>query len=265
MKLHDQLNRFIELDKIPERIVSLVPSQTELLVDLGLRHKIVGVTGYCVHPSDIRKEKTLVGGTKGIRYDRIRDLNPDIILCNKEENTKEIVDKLSADFTLHISNVFTLTDTYNLIKQYGKLFDVENRAAELSGRIKKEAEDFKGYIADKPRLKVAYFIWREPWMVVGGQTFVNHLLELNNFKNVYADIPRYPEVPIDNLKEADVLLLSSEPYPFREEHKAELEDHVPHTRIEFVDGEFFSWYGSRLQKAFRYFKAWREDFESSNR
>lgn len=264
MSHKDQLQRKIKLPKTPERIVSLVPSQTELLVDLGLEDKIVGITKFCVHPKNLRSKKQIVGGTKGIRKDRIKELNPDIILCNKEENTKEMISDLEKDYQLHISDVNTLADAYELIEQYGELFEVQHKAAEISKAIKKEEESFRTYIKEKPVLKVAYFIWRKPWMVAGGKTFINHLLEINHFKNVYKQTPRYPEIEIDHLKPVDFVLLSSEPFPFGEKHKQEILPYAGSSQIALVDGEYFSWYGSRLEKAFQYFKELREELQLSD-
>lgn len=261
MQFKDQLNRKINIDKFPKRIISLVPSQTELLVDLGLKENVVGITKFCVHPKTLLQEKQIVGGTKGIRMDRIKALNPDIILCNKEENTREMIAELEKDFRLHISDIHTIEDTYELILQYGNLFDVKERALEINKNIQQQIVLFRNFIKDKPKLKVAYFIWRKPWMVVGRETFVNHLLEMNNFENVYASIPRYPEVDIEQLRPMDFLLLSSEPFPFAEKHRQELLPYVNNTDIIFVDGEFFSWYGSRLAAAFKYFKKLRAQMD----
>lgn len=258
MQFHDQLNREIQLSKTPQRIVSLVPSQTELLVDLGLEDNLVGVTKFCVHPQHISKEKEVVGGTKQIKLEKIKALKPDIVLCNKEENTKEIVDLISEYFPVHVSDIETLDDAYEMIQQYGELFSVEEKATILIENIKSEVSDFQNFIKNKPKLKVAYFIWRKPWMVVGGNTFINHLLKLNNFENVYGGEDRYPEVKLENLKQADLILLSSEPFPFKEKHKIELEAYAEKSSFHFVDGEYFSWYGSRLEAAFRYFKKWHE-------
>lgn len=259
MKIQDQFSRSLQLDKIPQRIVYLVPSQTELLVDLGLEKYIKGVTAFCVHPERLRKEKIIVGGPKKVNYDKIKELNPDIILCNKEENTKEMVETLAKDYPLHISNIETLEDTYELISQYGQLFDVEEKAKEINEKIQAEARKFESFIRHQPKLKVVYFIWRNPWMVVGGGTFVNHLLEVNGFENVYADIPRYPEIQLEELRSADVMLLSSEPYPFREKHIPDVIPFAKGSPVTQIDGEYFAWYGSRLIRAFDYFRKWREE------
>lgn len=258
MKFIDQMGREVFLDKIPERIISLVPSKTELLVDMGLEDKIVGVTKFCVHPQNIRKEKAIVGGPKGIRMEKIRALQPDLILGNKEENTQEMVAEMEKEFPVHLSDINTIEDTYSLIEQYGQMFGLERKASQINHAIKREILKFQEYIADKPQLKVIYFIWRKPWMVVGNDTFVNHLLEMNKFENAYQHISRYPEVDVENLEPADFILLSSEPFPFGEKHKQELLPLVGDRKIRFVDGEYFSWYGTRLEKAFQYFKELRE-------
>ncbi len=263
MVLRDQMNRLITWDEPPKRIVSLVPSQTELLVDLGLEDHIVGLTKFCIHPADLRKKKTVVGGTKTLHFDRIRELNPDIILCNKEENTKEIIYTLEREFPVHISDVKTLAGAYEMIEQYGRLFSVSDTAEALIKRIRQEEKDFRSFIESKPKLKVAYFVWRRPWMVVGGGTFVNYLLTLNNFENVFEDTPLYPKIKLEEIPgETDLLLLSSEPFPFKERHKKEIEGQLKTVAIDFCDGEYFSWYGSRLEAAFRYFKKWRETVSS---
>ena len=253
----DQLDRKVEISGTPRRIVSLVPSQTELLVALGLEEHIVGVTKFCVHPDTIRKEKTIVGGTKNIKHDRIRALEPDIILCNKEENTKEIVENMAKEFPVHVSDIFTITDALELIQQYGELFDVQEQANGLIQNIEKEQQSFLDFIKDKPARRVAYFIWKDPWMATANQTFINHLLKLNKFINVFEDEDRYPEKSkeeIQDLEKLDKILLSSEPFPFSEKHIEQAQQLHKNAEVLLVDGEYFSWYGSRLLGAFTYFK-----------
>ncbi len=257
----DQLDRKIELSVVPKSIVSLVPSQTELLVALGLEDAIVGVTKFCVHPKRLRKEKTIVGGTKKINFDKIRKLNPDIILCNKEENTKEIVENLQKEYTVHVSDIFSIEEALCMIRQYGDIFKKEDSAHKLIAEIESKQRSFKKYIANTPKRRVAYFIWKDPWIAVGKSTFIDHLLELNNFENVFRAKSRYPEVSeeeISLLQENDLILLSSEPYPFSEKHLSEIRKINDHTKIILVDGEYFSWYGSRLADAFTYFRTFHE-------
>ncbi|WP_435263781.1 ABC transporter substrate-binding protein [Tenacibaculum sp. nBUS_03] len=253
----DQINRTVTLKTTPKRIISLVPSQTELLVDLGLEDFLVGVTKFCIHPKHLKKNKVIVGGTKNIKINTIKELKPDIILCNKEENTKEIVEECEKIATTHVSDIFTLNDTKKLIKQYGTIFNRKNEALNILNKLNFEIRSFNNFIKEKDYKKVAYFIWRKPWMVAGNNNFINHLLSLNKFSNIYINKERYPEIDITKIQQEgnpDLILLSSEPYPFKEQHVFEIQEHVQQSKIIFVDGEMFSWYGSRLLKAFNYFK-----------
>jgi len=255
MKYKDQLKRTLEFDSTPKRIVSLVPSQTELLVDLGLKSSIVGVTKFCVHPKNLRKDKLVVGGTKQVDFNNITLLNPDIILCNKEENTKNMISELEKIAPVHISDIYNLQDALELINMYGELFLAQDRANSILKVVRSEYQDFSKFIEDKPKLNVAYFIWKNPWMVAASQTFIDHMLKLNNYDNYFGNLERYPEVDLSAIKEnLDLILLSSEPYPFKSDHIKELEGQFPNTKIMLVDGEYFSWYGSKLQYAFKYFK-----------
>jgi ABC-type Fe3+-hydroxamate transport system substrate-binding protein len=251
----DQLNRKLQLKVTPKRIVSLVPSQTELLIDLGLESVVVGITKFCVHPKQIRKKKTIVGGNKEIRLQKIKDLPPDIILCNKEENTKEIITELESVAPIHISDINNLEDCCQLIEMYGKLFNVMSKASEIIDNIQKEREHFRFKIKAKEKIKVAYFIWKSPWMVAASNTFIDFMIKEAGFKNVFENETRYPEVDLESLKlgKSDCIFLSSEPYPFKEKHVLELKSYFPINKISIVDGEMFSWYGSRLQKAYKYF------------
>ena len=243
---------------VPKRIVSLVPSQTELLVDLGLEDNIVGLTKFCVHPIHLRKAKTIVGGTKQVHYEKIKALRPDVILCNKEENTKEMVVELEKIAPVHVSDIYTIDDTIVLIKQYGELFSVQEKATEITNKLSELVFEFKEYLTNKTTKKVAYFIWRNPWMVAGSNTIIHHLLSLNKLENVFADVSRYPEVDIKSLigkNKPDFVFLSSEPYPFKDKHIEELQEILPEANILLVDGEYFSWYGTRLLGAFSYYKS----------
>ena len=261
MEIKDQLHRIIHLSSLPKRIVSLVPSQTELLIDLGLENQIVGITKFCVHPKHLRKNKTIVGGTKRVKVEVVKSLNPDIILCNKEENSLEILQQMQQIAPVHMSDIFRLEDSFDLINAYGKLFEVEAKAKHIIDKIKLNLQEFNRFIMTQPKLKVAYFIWREPWMIAAEQTFINHLLELNKFKNVYDNLERYPEIDLDAMcseKKPDLIFLSSEPFPFKEKHIEEFKNLKCDIKVLLVDGEYFSWYGSRLIKAFDYFKVLRQ-------
>lgn len=253
--MKDQLNRSLHFKQTPKRIVSLVPSLTELLVDLGLETSIVGVTKFCVHPKDLRKSKAIVGGTKQIHLQNIKALQPDIILCNKEENSKEIIESLGSVAPIHISDIYTLEDAFELIIMYGKIFNVEDKASSLVASIQTEREYFQNQIQNKSQLKVAYFIWKNPWMVAASNTFIDCMLNEAGFVNVFKTEERYPEIDLNHaqLKEADLILLSSEPFPFNDQHILELQLQFPEKTIRIVDGELFTWYGSRLKYAYAYF------------
>lgn len=256
MEIRDQLHRMITLSKPPKRIISLVPSQTELIVDLGLETALVGITKFCVHPLHLRDHKTIVGGTKQVHFDKIRALKPDIILCNKEENTKEMIEELEHIAAVHISDINTLEDAFQLITLYGQLFSKEEKATILVNSIREMKLEFDAFIKEQPKKTVAYFIWKEPWMVAAKQTFIDELMQVNGFDNYYENLERYPEIELITSKpeKADVVLLSSEPFPFKERHKVIVKAFYPEADIRIVDGEMFSWYGSRLLKAFDYFK-----------
>lgn len=261
MIIRDQLQRQLNLKNTPKRIVSLVPSQTELLVDLGLEKAIVGVTKFCVHPNHLRKIKTIVGGTKQVNVEVVKLLKPDIILCNKEENSLEILQQMEKIAPVHMSDIFTLEDSFDLIKAYGSIFDCQKNASKISGKIKFNLKEFQEFITDQPIINVAYFIWKTPWLVAAQNTFIHYLLGLNKFKNVYGHLERYPEINLNEMIskiKPEVILLSSEPFPFKKKHKEEIELLCySNSKVILVDGEYFSWYGSRLINAFAYFKQLR--------
>jgi len=254
MIVKDQLNRTLTFSETPKRVISLVPSQTELLVDLGLRDKLVGITKFCVHPVDLRMEVDVVGGTKNIHLDKIKALKPDVVICNKEENTEEIVQALSEFVPVWVSDIYGIEDVLDMINQLGVVLDVAERAKEINATLVFERDAFLSVMKDQEVKKVAYLIWKKPYMAAGNQTFINTLLQINKFKNVFdSRSGRYPEVSLDDLNEADIVFLSSEPYPFKAADVLALKEALQ-KEVRLVDGEFFSWYGSRLVKAFAYFR-----------
>ncbi|WP_396596238.1 ABC transporter substrate-binding protein [Dokdonia sp. R86516] len=261
MHITDQIGTRLAFDRTPQRIVSLVPSQTELLVNLGLEDHIVGVTKFCVHPLHLRGEKEVVGGTKQVDFAKITALQPDIILCNKEENTKEIVERLQAITSVHTSDIITVQESLELILQYGVIFKKEKEAQQLATAITKERTDFLKEMKKSTQNSVGYFIWKEPMMVAGGDTFINTLLEEAGFTNAFTSVEgRYPEVQAKQLVDLDYIFLSSEPFPFKEEHIALFKKNTT-ARVVLVDGEYFSWYGSRLLNAYAYFRDLRSQLE----
>ncbi|HTS45917.1 MAG TPA: helical backbone metal receptor [Puia sp.] len=260
----DQLGRIVELQKIVRKIVSLVPSQTELLYDLGLDDEIAGITRFCVRPSQWSQQKIKVGGTKKADIQKIQAIAPDLILANKEENSREQIEELAKQFPVWLSNIASLEDALQMIESVGELTGRHQQAIEMSAKIrrqfaafKEEVQRFQSYVT-----RAAYLIWRNPYMSAGGDTFINEMMKYCGFKNIFDSLPRYPEIQIDELKinsgdesgGCQLLLLSSEPYPFAQKHIDELQPHLPGTKIILADGEMFSWYGSRLLHAPDYFR-----------
>ena len=243
----------------PQRIISVVPSQTELLFDLGLDQEIVGVTKFCIHPAEKVNDKLKVGGTKTLNLDRIHDLKPDFILANKEENTREQIVTLQQSYPVHVTDCNTLTEALAMIREVSELVGKGRKGEELAKEIEDSFHDFKSVATSDA--SVAYFIWRKPYMVAANQTFIHSMLVLAGFQNAFGGLTRYPEVTEADLKTAqpDLIFLSSEPYPFSEKHTAELQKICPAARVLLVDGELFSWYGSRLLKAADYIRHLRQE------
>jgi ABC-type Fe3+-hydroxamate transport system substrate-binding protein len=242
----DQTGQTITIHSPVQRIVSLVPSQTELLYDLGLDEKVVGITKFCVHPDTWFRTKTRVGGTKQLKSSVIHELKPDLVIANKEENVKEQVEELMNHYPVWISDINNLTDAYEMIEQIGLLTEKEKPAKKIINQIK---NNFSQLQTPNPKPKIAYLIWQKPYMTVGGDTFIHAMLEQAGFTNVFADAKRYPEITMEELKarNTELLLLSSEPFPFQQKHIDALQQLLPAVQILLVDGELFSWYGSRLQ------------------
>lgn len=254
----------------PKRIISLVPSQTELLFHLGLGDAIIGLTKFCVHPSDCQKGRTIVGGTKTIDIELIKSLNPDLIIANKEENEKTAIEELSVDFPVFVSDVTDMDSALSMIRSVGQL---TQKYAESELLIKQIQNEFNTqFPAPSPDnenksaafflssqhkpLRTCYLIWNKPLMTVGSDTFIHSLMKIAGFENIFADKTRYPMVSMTDLifLKCELLLLSTEPYPFKQKHVDEFEKHLPNTKIILVDGEMFSWYGNRLLKTAEYLK-----------
>jgi ABC-type Fe3+-hydroxamate transport system substrate-binding protein len=251
----DQLHREVQLEYPPKRIISLVPSQTELLFDLGLNEEIIGLTKFCIHPAAQVKGKSTIGGTKNLNLDLIRSLKPDLIIGNKEENQQQQIEELMQEFPVWMSEVNNLEQAKLAITQIGELVDRSPEAAYLNHLIHAGFNDLRT-LAQQHHLKraAAYLIWRGPYMAAGKETFIDDLMALNGIRNVVGS-SRYPEIALAELAalRPSLVLLSSEPYPFGEKHIQEIAAVLPYAEVRLVDGEMFSWYGSRLVKAVQYF------------
>lgn len=247
------LNQTSELTYLPKRIISLVPSQTELLFDLGLEAETVGITKFCVHPSQWFSSKQRVGGTKTVDIAGVKQLQPDLIIANKEENVKEQVEQLATDYPVWVTDINNLQEALQMIKDIGALTGKSSQALSI---VKKIQSSFATLIPYDKQLNCAYLIWRKPYMAAGAGTFIHDMLEISGFTNIFGNKERYPAINISELrtKDCELVLLSSEPYPFKQKHIDELAVQLPGLQIILVDGELFSWYGSRILKAPAYFQ-----------
>jgi ABC-type Fe3+-hydroxamate transport system substrate-binding protein len=254
------LNKTTELSNTPSRIISLVPSQTELLYHLGLSKQTIAITTFCVHPKKWHSNKTKVGGTKSLHIKKIIGLQPDLIIANKEENVKEQILELAAKTNVWVTDVNNLEDAYIMINDIGNLVGKAQKANELTQAIKHK---FALLNNNNPAIDIAYLIWKKPYMTIGGDTFINDMLLKAGFNNIFSDSIRYPTITIEDLQKsaAKFIFLSSEPYPFKQKHVDELQEHLTDKTLILVDGEMFSWYGNRLLKATQYFKKLRINIE----
>jgi iron complex transport system substrate-binding protein len=265
-KIPDQLGRMIELDQLPQRIISLVPSQTELLIDLGLKDRLVGVTRYCIHPAGLIDEKMVVGGTKKIVESRILELQPDLIICNREENNQAIVSFCDHIAPTYVSDIDNLEQALEMIADVGELTGTKFKAKSL---IRNISSAFKTLKKIEVQQKALYLIWKKPYMSIGAGTFINDMMEKAGCINAAQHLTRYPELEMEEMikLQPEVVFLSSEPYPFTTDDIAEIRlafltapsqsPIIPNVIPDFkvVDGELFSWYGSRLLKTPEYLQS----------
>ena len=247
----DQMGRRVAVPFPPRRIVSLVPSQTELLFDLGLAERVVGVTKFCIHPAEARQKAAVIGGTKNFDFEKIAALRPDLIIGNKEENYQSGIEQLAAQYPVWLSDIGTLPDALTMIRRVGFIAGAKEKAEAIAAEIEASFAALPVHAASE---SAAYFIWRKPYMAAAAGTFIDDLLQRAGFANVFADQRRYPEITVAQLADAAPrrIFLSSEPYPFGAKHVAEFQAICPAATIEVVDGELFSWYGSRLRHSAAY-------------
>ena len=242
------------------RIVSLVPSITELLFHLGLGDQVVGRTSFCVHPEEAVSHVPRVGGTKEMRLDKLRELCPSHVIVNIDENRKQDVDAI-AEFTPHIIVTHPLVpdDNLALYRLLGGIFARQSAAQQLCEEFQRARDALIDAASTLPQRRVLYLIWRDPWMTISRDTYISQTLALANWVTVCHDPEtRYPEVCADArlLADTDIVLFSSEPFPFKPAHVDELRllTDDTDTAFEFIDGEMTSWYGSRAVAGLRYLR-----------
>lgn len=257
----DARGKRITLSRPPERIISLVPSQTELLASLGLAERVVGVTRFCVRPEGWKAKKQIVGGTKSLRIDRIENLRPDLIIANIEENTREDVVRLEEIAPVFVTDVSDLDDAVEMIESIARLTGRSGDGRELCDAVTRAFTQLEAF----DPLRTVYLIWHEPYMTVGNDTFIHDVMTRGGFDNVFGRKRRYPTVDEATLIDADldVVLLPNEPFPFGEEHVASFEEMLPKTTVRLVDGQLFSWYGSRLLHTPGYLRRLREEIDAA--
>lgn len=235
------------------RIVCLVPSITELVCELGLADELVGRTGFCIHPWETVRTVPKVGGTKDIKLERIRELAPTHVIVNVDENRREDADAL-AEFVPHVVVTHPLgpLDNLDLYRLLGATFGREAQAERL-------CEDFERAL-DEVRARtwapqdVLYLIWRDPWMAVAPDTYIAQMLALVGWRShpLHSE-DRYPTVDLEECAgRVDRVLLSSEPYHFKDRHVPEVAALAPEAQVSLIDGEMTSWYGSRAIQGLRY-------------
>ena len=240
------------------RIVSLVPSITESLFDFGLTEmEVVGRTKFCIHPKTLITKVPVIGGTKNLNLDKIKALKPDLIIANKEENEKLQIEELGKYFEIWLTDIENLQDNQNFLTELGTLLNKQGLALNFNEKINVIFDSSKEL---SPK-KVAYLIWKNPYMTVGSDTFIHEIIEKLGFTNLFEDSKRYPEISVNQMKEAEYVFLSSEPFPFQQKHIDELQKELPDSKIMLVDGEAFSWYGTHLSRCGDYFKTLREIIE----
>jgi len=243
-------------DGTPQRAVSLVPSTTETLADLGCGGQVVGRTRYCVHPQPWVADVPEIGGTKDPDLARIAALSPDLIVANREENKPAHFDALDAIAPLWVAYPRDVSGALADVLELAALSGAPRAGRDLVARIAAARADLARTVDGRATFRYAYLIWREPWMAVNDDTFIAALLAEAGGRNVLgAHAERYPQVTLDELRgaEPEIVFLPSEPYAFTEDHAADLQQLAPRARL--VDGELLSWHGSRLLEAFPYLGA----------
>lgn len=259
----DQMQQQLSVPNRPMRIVSLVPSQTELLYYWGLGDRVVGITKFCIHPNEWYRNKRRVGGTKNVNFETIEALQPDLIIGNKEENSQADIEQLQKKYPVWMSDMQNMEQVWEMMLSLGELLNVEEKSHLLINRLQVDFRDLSEKKTTK-RWKVAYFIWQNPFMVAASNTFIDTILNQGGFDNAFEEEGRYPVVTeeIIRTKEPELIFLSSEPYPFKEKHVANFQQICPKAQVEVVDGELFSWYGSRLLHTVDYIKKLRKKLEN---
>ncbi|MCG8350177.1 MAG: helical backbone metal receptor [Chloroflexales bacterium] len=258
----DAIGRPVALTAPPKRIISLVPSLTEYLFAIGLGERVIGITEYCVKPADAVAYLPKVRGTKNPDRGLIRDLQPDLVLAAKEENReRDIVALAEAGISVYVTDICSIADALRQLSILANVLEAKTSAATLLADLQKALEQANTARLDHPPLRTLTFIWRDPWMAIGADTYADDLLQLCGAKNVVLHLSgRYPRAPLAEFLqlEPEVILLPNEPYVFTEKDLSAFTPFgntpaVQAGRVYLCDGELLTWYGPRSAEALRTF------------
>lgn len=251
MIIKDQVNRTLSLEKAPVRIISCVPSITEILFEFNPAGNIIGRTKFCIHPKPQIQQIPIIGGTKNLRLEEIKARKPDLIFANKEENQKDQIEELAKEFPCYVSDIPNVENTCAFIADLGLIFSKEDLAKRINQNIRKE---LNSTLKIHP-VTALYLIWQKPYMSIGNDTYIHNMLMHSKFSNILGHKSRYPKIDIQEINQykPEVILFSSEPFPFKQKHMDELQDKLDYTpKMLLVDGEMLSWYGARTQAGLEY-------------
>ena len=258
MEFLDQKENQLILPSYPQRIISLVPSLTELLFDLGLDNEVIGVTDYCTLPAEKVRHRTRIGSPKQFNFMIIDNLKPDLLIGNKEENYPSGIARLQEKYPVWLSDITSLEDMLQAIIGIGRITNCDENA----DRINQEVCESLNNLPIFKELKSAYLIWNDPLMVAGGKTFINEMMKKSGFRNIFTEKPRYPVIDLAELARADVILLSSEPFPFSQTDVLSFKQIFIQAKVEIVDAMMFSWYGSHILQSAKYFLKLRDQIDN---
>jgi ABC-type Fe3+-hydroxamate transport system substrate-binding protein len=250
----DQLGYDLSLERPPRRIISLVPSQSEYLWDLGLHAELTGITKFCIHPHEMFSNITRVGGTKKVDREKIAAIGPDLIIGNKEENDKDDIEFLRSKYNVWVSDIVSFEDAFDMMTQLALITGKVERGSNIIRQARESVDAIKNIYAGRRTL---YFIWKDPNMFSASGTFTHTILQHCGLKNCLKDRTRYPELSTEEMValHPELCLLSSEPFPFKEKDADEIRRVLPNAEVKLVDGEMFSWYGSRMILMKDYFRS----------
>ncbi len=261
MLLSDSLGRPLTIPDNPARIISLCPSQTETLFALDLEGRVVGRTRYCIHPADKVASIPVVGGTKKVDIDVVSTLAPDLIVAEKEENTREDVEKLSQIAPVYVTKNESFEEALDSIRRLGA---ITGKNVEAEGLVQDIVKAWAAVPKARRPVQVLYLIWRKPYMAAGRPTFIDAIMTRLGWENVAASLPgRYPTLEDPSVINPEIVLLCSEPYPYKAQHIPEIQSLWPQAHVERVRGDYFAWYGVRMIEAAKYLTCLQRTIEEA--